>query len=377
MGTGSQYDLMWPKPAAGSNAALYQAQIAPNFNLIEEENAGKWAFDEAVRGVPTMQYVDAILQFAKTNGLRVRQHNLLWGQSQPDWAVNLESTALGSDPVAATAAAADLSNAISFRTGYIVTDRAKLYQELDGINEASPGHQPVFLNIYGYPGIATIYNNAINQARATGSLAKVFFNDYNILNNSPDPYAAWYLNFMESVIGAGITPGNRNALGIGIQYYNIGSLQHSPVQIYQSLANLGTLDLPISLTEFGVDPAFAANAPQILADTVRLVFGTDQATTFNTWGFWQPDMWQSGAAFFDQNWNITPSGKVWQQMTGVKNWNLAGVPYWETDVNLTTNAAGAVTLRGFAGDYSVYAGGVKSSFNLAIGSGIYRVQLPL
>jgi GH35 family endo-1,4-beta-xylanase len=251
-GIGVTWDAMWPNPTVPTLVTFHKA-VVENFNLIEEENAGKWAYTEPTQGKPTMDYVDTILKFAKANGLKVRHHNLLWGAQQPDWAIALENSALSSDPKVAAAAKANLTKAITFRNGYVVRDRCLDYQELDGINEASPGHQPVFLNIFGYPGIATIYNNAINAERGAGSNGKVYFNDYDILDNGPDNYANWYLNFIQTVLDAGIPAANRNRLGVGIQYY-VGSLaQHDPVRIFQSLQNLATLGFPISLTEFGVD----------------------------------------------------------------------------------------------------------------------------
>jgi endo-1,4-beta-xylanase len=374
-GFGDPWDIMWPKPEAHSNAAKFQTMLVKDFNLIEEENAGKWYWTEPERNKPQMAYVDAILQFAKKNGMRVRQHNLLWGQAQPDWAVALENTAQGSDARAAKIARADLQKAITYRTGYVVHDRALGYQELDGINEAYAGHQGVFYNIFGYEGIANIYNKAIAQIRSIGSPAKVYFNEYDVINNG-DAYGNWYLNFIQNVIDSGISAGNRSKLGIGIQYYNLGSVNHDAVRIYQTLANLGTLGLPISLTEFGLDGGNANSAPQVLGETLWLIFGMDQATTFNTWGFWESYMWQTGAAFYKSDWTITPTGKVWQQMTGRKDWKLKGVPHWTTDVTLTTDSKGAVVFRGFAGDYTLAIGAKSVPLTLALGTKKYTMTIP-
>jgi len=371
----SSNDPLWPNPAAGSTAAQFQAALALNFNMVSLENAGKWALSEPTRGNVNLAYVDAIFDFASKHKMRARYHTLLWGDAQPDWVTKLETTALGSDPKAAAAAVLDLKQAIKARILYIAKDRGKRFIELDGINEASEGHQPVFLNIFGYTGTGDIYRSAISELRAGLSGAKVYFNDYNVLNYGPDYYAGWYLNFIRGVVDTGMTSTDKARLGVGIQYYNIGSIQHDPVRIYQSLANLGSLGMPISLTEFGVDSGSPGPAATILQDTLRLVFGTDQATTFNTWGFWSNAMWVNGAAFYDANWNLTPVGKIWQQMTGVKDWGLPGVPYWTTDVTLTTDANGKLKLRGFLGDYAVSAGLRKGSVALKLGTSAYDVTV--
>ena len=47
--------------------------------------------------------------------------------------------------------------------------------------------------------------------------------------------------------------------------------------------------LDLSLTEFGVSTANSTtvqNAATYLEDTMRMVFGTANATTFMMWGFW-------------------------------------------------------------------------------------------
>jgi endo-1,4-beta-xylanase len=366
---------MWPNPVAGSDSAKFQQALAANFNTVSLENCGKWYFSEGTKGVVTLGYADAIYDFAKAHGMRARYHTLLWGDAQPQWVIDLENKALGSDAKAAAAAKVALSDAIKARAAYIAKDRGQKFIELDGINEASSGHQPVFLNIYDYPGIAEIYRNAIAQLRAGKSTARVYFNDYNILNYGPDSFSSWYLNFIRSVIDTGMTAPEQARLGVGIQYYHFGGGSHDPVRVFQSLANLGSLGLPISITEFGADNGRADEAKTILPDTLRLVFGNDQATTFNTWGFYAPWMWINGAAFFDANWNITQVGKIWQQVTGIKNWNLPGVPSYETDVTLKTDAAGKVSLRGFLGDYEIVSGLLKGAVSVKSGVVDYAVKV--
>lgn len=93
------------------------------------------------------------------------------------------------------------------------------------------------------------------------------------------------------------------------------------------------------------------------------------------WGFWSPMMWVNGAAFFDQNWNITPCGMIWQQMTGLANWNLSSVPAWFTDVTLKTDAAGSVRFRGFVGDYAVTSGSMAGKVKLVIGTSTYKAPI--
>jgi GH35 family endo-1,4-beta-xylanase len=338
--------LMRPTPAPGSDAEKYQQAVASHFNMLVPENAGKWASNEAVRDQLTMGYLDQILDFAQAHNMRARYHTALWGAQQPDWAVNLENAALAGD----MAARDDLWSAINSRIGYIVGDRSTGYVQIDGINENYDSHQPVFLNIFGHEGVAQIYNNIIDTARSAGSSTDVYFNDYNVLAWDADQYAQWYRQHMQSIMDAGITLENQQKLGIGIQYYTNGS-GHDPTRIYQTLLNLGDMERPMALTEFGTDDP--GNSPRILADTMRLVFGSPQANGFLMWGFWRNAMWMNGAALFDENWNLTDTGRVYEQMLDIHDWGIEGLPMWTTDLTLYTDASGQIDFRGFLGDYDL------------------------
>ncbi len=69
---------------------------------------------------------------------------------------------------------------------------------------------------------------------------------------------------------------------------------HSPARIEQILQNLAVTGLPLSLTEFGVQTGGGTTVDQAatyLTDTMRMVFGMPNATTFDMWGFWANDIW--------------------------------------------------------------------------------------
>ena len=63
---------------------------------------------------------DRMMQFAQANDLRVRMHNLIWGNQQPTWVNTLLTSAASGN----TADAATLRSAITNRVNYYVRDRA-------------------------------------------------------------------------------------------------------------------------------------------------------------------------------------------------------------------------------------------------------------
>jgi GH35 family endo-1,4-beta-xylanase len=370
----SSGDASWPW-GSGANDVNYRNFLVDNFNSIEPENAGKWPWNEAVSNVVTMDFVDTLRDFAVWNNQRIRMHNVLWGAATPTWANNLIYTATNSasTPAQVTAATNALRQAISSRIQYylVQTNRGLGYGELDGINESV--HQPIFTQIYGLAGVAGI-NNEIKQAlNSMGAPTKNFVNEYNVLQWSTDAYANWYLQHIESLRTSGAT---NSITGIGVQYYvDLSSAAdqyspHSPSRMMSVFDNLSAESTPLSLTEYGclTTNATAQRVATTLAETVRMVFGHDQMNTFNLWGFWYPEMWANGGPLVDANWNLTLSGQTWQQMMGVTNWGLAGVPVWTTDVTLTTDAQGKATFTGYYGDYTASSSGGIATFTATKGA---------
>src|SRR4029078_4631226 len=121
------------------NNPSYTNFLLQYFNTVTQGNAGKWQSNENTRNVLTMGGTDRIMQYAQANGLRVREHNLIWAAQQRAWVNTLLPNAQSSNPTTAAAAKTDLSNGITSRIAYYVgngsaTDRTKNYMEMDVLN---------------------------------------------------------------------------------------------------------------------------------------------------------------------------------------------------------------------------------------------------
>ena len=364
-----------------TNDSNYRNFIIENFNTIVPENAGKWTPNERVRDRVTLDDLDSIMKFAELNSKRVRMHGVLWDVAEPGWVDALQKRAIkGTSQGERDAAKADLRTGISKRIRYLVRDRARRYYELDVINEGV--HRPMYYRIYGRRGVAGIYNEVKAATLAAGASTRIVPNEYDVLQGSrgiKDPYANWYRKHIESLRNAGGAVD-----GIGIQYYAVDGappqlrVPHSPSRIARVLHNLATTDLPLSITEFGVQRIGAPTrqrAADILAETLRLCFGHEKMTTFINWGFWTSRIWSMApaGALVDAEWKITPSGMVWQQLTGVRNRALGNLPMWTTDVSVTTDAQGRVNFVGFYGDYEVIFGQHRREFTLTKGTRDYKI----
>lgn len=257
------------------------------------------------------------------------------------------ATAAGiGDPVAKEAAKQDLLGEIYERIGYYMgdgvgTDPISDYISVDVLNEGV--HQSEYVNAYGYDGLADIYNRVAAAADAVNSPAKLYVNEYNVLQNGSDAYANWFREHGESIEAAG-----GRVHGYGVQYYanatTTGSGAHSPQRILGVFENLSNDNKEFMVSEFGVS---ASGSPtptavaKVLEDTMRLTFGSPGATGFNIWGFWSGDIWGNApaAALVDGNWNLTPVGVRYEALMNE----------WKTDLTLPADENGVVEFRGLYG----------------------------
>ena len=360
-------------PNSNPNSTAYkfqQALVQSKFNALVPENAGKWASNApASANSFSMTGVDTILNFAEVHDMRVRMHNLIWGDQQPNWVNSLISQALGGN----AAAANTLRTEISERIDYYVADGADRYYELDVYNETV--HTPEYWDIYGAGGIASIYNETAAAVADAGGSARLFTNEYNVLQDSGDFYGNWYLRNIEDIQGAGGA-----VSGIGVQSYEndaigTGFNAHNPARKMQSLQNLSVLGMPITLTEFGVkDPTNQTNATTMLDDTVRLVFGTPNASGFFMWGFWRGSIFRGAAAFYDQNWNLTIPGERWQDLLTIDS-DANTNDDWDTQLATVLSEDGTINFNGFWGDYELSVGGQSFPLTLVKGDAAYSLAV--
>ncbi len=371
-----------------STAARYQNFVNNNFNILVPSNMGKWAYNEATRNVPTMGHVDTILNYAQSHDMSVRMHNLIWGPQQPTWVNTLIANAQSANPAISGPAKADLKAAITNRIAYYVgdgdadmtdNDRARKYVEIDVLNEAL--REGTYWNIFGAAGIAEIYRDVQTAVTAAGADTRLYTNEYNIFNfaNNPvggaaDTYANWYRRNVEEINNAGF---GQVVDGIGIQYIadarTSNTQVHSPARINQVLQNMSVTGLAISLTEFSVPPvsggvtATEARSAQIYNESLRMLYGSPQATSFLIWEPWPPAT-TDNTTIFDNNWNLRASG---QALVTLLN-------SWKTPTqNLLVDQDGTIDFTGFYGDYEIKVGNKVFDLRLAKGDDQYAVVVSL
>jgi endo-1,4-beta-xylanase len=365
-----------------SVAARYQDFVNNHFNILVPSNMGKWQPNESVQNAPTLGHVDTILNYAHSRNMNVRMHNLIWGNQQPGWVNVLIDDAQSSNPAVAAQAKAELMTAIANRIAYYVGDgdsdvndgdRAQEYVEIDVLNEAL--REGTYWDIFGAEGVAEIYKMVQDAAIAAGADTRLYTNEYNIFqfandpeSGAPDSYANWYRRNVEEINKAGF---GQVVTGIGIQSIadprtNLGANAHSAARINQVLQNLSIPGLPITLTEFSVPSPFGftvtpERAAQIYSESLRMLFGSPQATSFLIWEAWpSPSATPDGVTtIVDEDWNLTLAG---QRLVDL-------LQSWTTPTqDLAVGPDGTIDFSGFYGDYEITVG--DKVFDLTLTKGV-------
>jgi GH35 family endo-1,4-beta-xylanase len=366
-----------------STAYHYQNFVNSHFNILVPSNMGKWAYNEATQNVVTMNDVDTILNYAQSHNMNARMHNMIWGNQQPAWVNTLLTNAQSADPMTAAAAKASLMTAIANRVAYYIGSgaggRAEQYTELDVLNEAR--REGTYWKIFGAQGVAQIYKEALDAIVATGANTRTYVNEYNVFQNSTDPdggasdpYANWYRKNVEQLNNQGF---GQVVTGIGVQYNidprtTIGSTTHSASRMEQVLQNLSITGLPLTLTEFAVQPnpggvtTTEARSAQVYNESLRMLYGTPQATSFLIWEPWPTStVHTDNTTIVDDNWNLRASG---QALVSLLN-------SWTTQLSTSVAADHSINFNGYYGDYQISVGVYKGTMSLVKGTTNYAVNI--
>jgi hypothetical protein len=279
----------------------------------------------------------------------------------------------------------DLSNAIASRINYYLPSRAANAGEVDIYNESYSGQccngADSYWSLYNADGIANIYNQA-KQALPAGATTKLYSNEFEGLKFN----AKGYFQNIERLRQAAIANGYGEIIGgIGTQDYAQSIANHSPSLMMEALQSFAVTGLPQTITEYG---AFTGVTPEdaatMLRDTLRLEFGNPLGTGFYMWGFQSEDgggnLFAPAAALYTVNtsdwntWNITPAGKVWQDLLGIQNWDGDAGNGWTTQLTTTVDANGRINFDGYYGDYVLTINGKIYVLSLVKGTNNYSIS---
>ncbi|KAK7280255.1 hypothetical protein RJT34_25317 [Clitoria ternatea] len=300
----------------------YQDWFVSRFKFTTFTNEMKWYSTEKEQGQENYTIADAMLKFAKCNGISVRGHNIFWDniKHQPEWVKSLSPE--------------ELSEAASRRIKSVVSRYRGELIAWDVMNENLHFH--FYEDNFG--------ENASSQAYARAyeldPSPNMFMNEFNTIEFSGDEKASpvKYIKKLKEILSYPGTDGMSAAIGLQGHF---ASGQPNIAYMRSGLDLLATTRLPIWLTEVSV--ARYPNQAEYLEEVLReayshpavkgiIMFAGPAIAGFNE------------TTLADENFRSTPTGDVVDKL--IYEWGTG-------PSNATSDNRGFVDISLHHGDYDV------------------------
>ena len=285
---------------------LYAATLGREFNMVEPEDAMKWAVIRRERSTFDFTGGDRVLAFAQVHRMKDRGHTLVWPWSNPAWLTSQSFTP------------EQLSQILQEHITTVVTHfRGKVFA-WDVVNEAFDEHGALKHSPwYDQPGIglaaksSAYIEQALRWAHAADPQALLFYNDHGAetINVKSETIYAMVKDFRQR--GVPID-------GVGMQMH-IFDLRPDVDGIAASIARFAALGLRVHITEMDValpvdasghaSAADLAQQAEIYRRIAAACLAQGNCTAIQTWGFTDKYSWigwkskgsQGQALPFDRN----------------------------------------------------------------------------
>jgi endo-1,4-beta-xylanase len=253
------------------------------WNQVTPENAGKWASVEAVRDQMSWTALDNAYAVATNSNVRFKQHTFVWGQQQPTWLDNLSAQDVK----------AEVEEWISeFCSRYPNTDF------IDVVNE--PLHAPAtYRNALGGNGTTgwdwVVW--AFEKARQYCPNAKLFLNDYNIVNsNDATTDYLQIINILKS----------RDLIdGIGEQGHFLETTGLATIK--SNLDRLADTGLPIHISEFDLNIVEDTEQKFRYEQLFPILWQHRAVHGITLWGYKEGEIWRTNAYLIRANGSFRPA----------------------------------------------------------------------
>lgn len=267
----------------------YTSTLSHEFNMAEPEDAMKWEALRPKRDVFDFAGADQIVDFARTNHMKVRGHNLAWGTHNPSW---LTQGQYGPEQLAHLLKQHIQTVVEHFRGRVFAWDVVnEAFDEKGGLRHSIWYDQPGI----GKANMSTAYiEDAFRYAHAADPHALLFYNDAEgeALNRKSDAIYAMVKDFKKR--GVPID-------GVGLQMH-ILDLDPNIASIAQNIARFAKLGVQVQLTELDVAlPVDAQGQPlnpqdlkrqaEIYREVAAACLKETRCTAIQTWGITDKYSW--------------------------------------------------------------------------------------
>lgn len=288
-----------------SNTAEYQRVLKTSFNTAVCENAMKFQNLSNTRGVYNFGPADAIMNFADTNGMKMRGHNFLWHSQAPGWFNNLSG------------AAASRDTTLKIMRMHIDTLGGRYkgrILEWDVVNEGinqNGGTSPNYRTSSPWYRVgADYFDSAFVIAQRTDTGARLLYNDFGaegMNSKSTNVY-----DLVSGLKSRGIP-----IHGVGLQSH-FSLTDHDTTSIGQNMRRLAALGLTISITELDIQTSNTTANLDAQKDSykalMKLCLSVPACKVFTAWGLNDNQSWRGAnavALLFTGTTAITPKPAYW------------------------------------------------------------------
>jgi len=272
--------------------AAYASAFASQVNMLEPENDMKFAVIHPAPNTYNFSPGDQIVEFAQTNGQKVRGHNLVWHQQIAPWVTSGNYTAT------------QLNQILHDHITTVVSHYAGQVFAWDVVNEAMSDSPPALRSDIWYdsPGIGfkgqgTKYiEQAFVWARAADPNALLFYNDYgaDVVNAKSNAIYAMAQDFRARGVpldGIGLQmhlllSSDLSQLGPNIQRYIALGLQVHVTEL--------DVQIPVKADGTPVNPGDLQKQATLYQTALSACLRYKGCTAFQTWGLTDKYSWIPG-----------------------------------------------------------------------------------
>ncbi|XP_067681127.1 uncharacterized protein [Haliotis asinina] len=301
----------------------YQDFINKHFNWGVTQNAIKWDLMERQQGHIDYDTPINAIKKLRSNGLKVRAHNIVWSVPQfvPQWVRPMTGNTL--------------RQTVRHRIHDIVNRTKDLVEHWDVNNE----------NLHGFWFQNTLndrdYNLEIFRiAHKAGPNVKLFLNDYNVVADGgfTTAYRDQAIRFKNSNVGL---------YGVGVQCHFADNVRPDPTLIKEHLDTIAQAGVPIWVTELDVYQTDEKIRADWYETAFRAFYGHPAVEGIMFWGFWSNNHYRGEPASLvtGSSFRVNAAGQRYLDLTEKQ---------WMTNETHTLSQSGnAFKVRGFHGDYEV------------------------
>jgi len=282
--------------ASHLNEAQYQT-TAKEFSYATPENEMKWGSVEPSQGAFNWTAADQIVSFAKTNGMKVKGHNLVWHSQLPGWV-----SGLGTADQVRSAMVNHITQVMGHYKGNSTVVAWDVVNEA-WENDGSKLRDSPFSSKLG----TGFIDEAFKAARAADSSVKLYYNDFRADGMNAKANSIYAM--VKSMVERGIPID-----GVGLQMHTgTPNPPSTPADVLQNLQRITALGLEVVISEMDshvCDGLTSADQKQYYHDIVAACVAVPMCTAITFWGASDKYSWLN--SFNETNCaGKDPSGCLW------------------------------------------------------------------